>query len=64
MSSATCTCSASEPAVPTAARVAQTLNVDGGNGVYAYGGSTLFPSNSYRSTNYWVDVVFTDSLVA
>jgi Domain of unknown function (DUF4082)/Fibronectin type III domain/Bacterial Ig domain len=30
----------------------------GGDGVYAYGGSTTFPSNSFNSTNYWVDVVF------
>jgi len=31
---------------------------DGGNGVYAYGASTIFPSNSYNDTNYWVDPVF------
>jgi hypothetical protein len=31
----------------------------GGNGVYAYGSSSLFPSNSYNASNYWVDVVFT-----
>ena len=30
----------------------------GGNGVYRYG-ARGFPSNSYRSSNYWVDVVFT-----
>ena len=29
----------------------------GANGVYLYGQSA-FPSSSYRSTNYWVDVVF------
>jgi glucose/arabinose dehydrogenase/endonuclease YncB( thermonuclease family) len=28
------------------------------NGVYAYGGSSLFPTNTYNATNYWVDVVF------
>jgi hypothetical protein len=33
--------------------------VDGGNGVYAYGFGSAFPSNSYNGTNYWVDVVFT-----
>ncbi len=33
--------------------------VSGGNGVYAYGTGTVFPSSSYQSTNYWVDVVFT-----
>jgi uncharacterized protein (TIGR03437 family) len=30
---------------------------DGGNGVYKYG-TTGFPSSTYRSNNYWVDVVF------
>ena len=33
----------------------------GGNGVYAYSGTTTFPTNSFRDTNYWVDVVFTTS---
>jgi hypothetical protein len=33
--------------------------VNGGNGVYAYGSSSSYPSSSYASTNYWVDVVFT-----
>jgi hypothetical protein len=33
--------------------------VSGGNGVYAYGSSSSFPSQSYLATNYWVDVVFT-----
>jgi hypothetical protein len=31
------------------------------NGVYAYGAFTAFPTNTYSSTNYWVDVVFTPS---
>jgi hypothetical protein len=31
--------------------------VDGGNGVYRYGGSA-FPDFSFNSSNYWVDVVF------
>ena len=30
--------------------------VDGSNGVYAYSGG--FPTSSYHSSNYWVDVVF------
>jgi Domain of unknown function (DUF4082) len=30
---------------------------NGGNGVYAYG-RRAFPANSYRATNYWVDVIF------
>ena len=34
--------------------------VDGGNGVYTYGAG--FPSDTYQSTNYWVDVVFTSTV--
>jgi hypothetical protein len=30
----------------------------GGNGVYAYSSSNLFPGNTYNANNYWVDVVF------
>jgi hypothetical protein len=33
--------------------------VDGGNGVYSYGAAGTFPTNTFRSENYWVDVVFT-----
>ncbi len=33
---------------------------DGANGVYLYGGSG-FPTNTYQSSNYWVDVVFDTS---
>ena len=36
----------------------------GGNGVYAYGSSSLFPANSFNSTSYGVDVVFKAQLVA
>lgn len=32
-----------------------------GNGLYSYAGSVAFPSNTYNATNYWVDVVFTES---
>ncbi len=32
--------------------------VSGGNGVYVYAGASSFPTQSFRSTNYWVDVVF------
>ena len=32
--------------------------VSGGNGVYVYGASSAFPTNTFQSTNYWVDVVF------
>jgi methionine-rich copper-binding protein CopC len=29
-----------------------------GNGVYTYGANGTFPSSTYQSSNYWVDVVF------
>ena len=32
--------------------------VFGGNGVYAYGSSSVFPNQNYNAANYWVDVVF------
>ncbi len=35
---------------------------DGRNGVYVYGASA-FPSQTYQSTNYWVDVVFAPELI-
>lgn len=35
----------------------------GGNGVYQYGPSS-FPNNSFISTNYWVDVVFSTTSAA
>ncbi|MEW1954755.1 DUF4082 domain-containing protein [Terrabacter sp. NPDC080008] len=38
--------------------------VSGGNGTYAYGGTSTFPNNSYASSNYWVDVVFSGSTTA
>jgi Domain of unknown function (DUF4082)/Bacterial Ig-like domain/Bacterial Ig domain/Secretion system C-terminal sorting domain len=31
---------------------------DGTNGVYAYTSAPAFPSSSYHSSNYWVDVIF------
>ncbi len=33
----------------------------GGNGVYTYSATNTFPTNTYQSTNYWVDVVFVSS---
>jgi len=30
----------------------------GSNGVYSYGASSVFPSQVWNATNYWVDVVF------
>ena len=32
-----------------------------GNGVYANGSTTIFPTNSYLATNYGVDVLFNPS---
>src|ERR1035437_7414752 len=31
------------------------------NGVYAYGPTSTFPTNSHNATNYWVDVLFAAS---
>ncbi|MBH8555796.1 DUF4082 domain-containing protein [Nostocaceae cyanobacterium CENA357] len=33
--------------------------VSGGNGVYTYSSTPAFPTSTYQSSNYWVDVVFT-----
>ena len=32
--------------------------ISGGDGVYLYGSTSSFPTNSYSGSNYWVDVVF------
>jgi hypothetical protein len=37
--------------------------VSGGNGVYTYSATSAFPTSSYSSSNYWVDVVFTTGTV-
>ena len=34
-----------------------TGHVADGNGVYVYGSTSTFPTNTYLATNYWVDVV-------
>jgi hypothetical protein len=34
------------------------------NGPYAYGNTSIFPTQNYKSTNYWVDVVFSQALTA
>ena len=36
----------------------------GGNGVYAYGSDSLFPTNTYNSSSYGVDVLFRAQLTA
>ena len=33
-------------------------NSNGGNGVYAYGAGGIFPTQTFNSSNYWVDVLF------
>jgi hypothetical protein len=33
--------------------------VSGGNGVYLYSAASAFPTQTYQSSNYWVDVTFT-----
>jgi hypothetical protein len=33
--------------------------VSGGDGVYTYSSTSSFPNNTWQSSNYWVDVVFT-----
>jgi hypothetical protein len=32
--------------------------IDGQNGVYGYGTSTLFPATSFNAANYWIDAVY------
>ena len=32
--------------------------VSGGNGVYGYGATSTFPTNTFQALNYWVDVMF------
>lgn len=37
---------------------ALTNGVSGGNGCYVYGSTSTFPTQTYASANYWVDLVF------
>jgi Domain of unknown function (DUF4082)/Fibronectin type III domain/Bacterial Ig domain len=34
-------------------------NATSADGVYAYSSTSIFPTNSFNATNYWVDVLFT-----
>ena len=43
---------------------ALTNGVSGGNGVYAYGASSVFPNQTWNAANYWVDVVFQPPIFA
>jgi len=38
--------------------------LDGFNGLYLYGSAVAFPTNTYNSDSYWVDVVFTNTVGA
>ena len=38
-------------------------SANAGNGLYAYGKASSFPTSTYHSTNYWVDVAFLPSSV-
>nr|WP_319005738.1 DUF4082 domain-containing protein [Pararhizobium sp. BT-229] len=40
---------------------APSSGTSGGNGVYAYGSASLFPTATYNASNYWVDVIFQQS---
>ena len=35
--------------------------VSGGDGVFSYGTGNIFPSSTFNSANYWVDLVYTPS---
>ncbi len=37
--------------------------IDGGNGVFNYGVSPTFPTRTYNSSNYWVDIVFSGNVL-
>ena len=45
-------------AVGSGALTAPADGASGGNGVYKYGSSAAFPSDTWNATNYWVDAVF------
>jgi len=36
----------------------------GSNGVYSYGSSSVFPTQTFNAANYWVDVVYNNNFVA
>jgi len=51
-------------AVTNGPLTAPSSSTSGGNGVYAYGSSSLFPTNSFNSTSYGVDVLFKPQLAS
>ena len=51
-------------AVTSGVLTAPSTTTAGGNGVYAYGGTStagIFPTNTFSAANYWADVVFASS---
>jgi hypothetical protein len=38
--------------------------VSGANSIYAYGGTSVFPNQTWNAANYWVDVVFQPTVVS
>ncbi|KKC38903.1 hypothetical protein WH87_08100 [Devosia epidermidihirudinis] len=51
-------------AVTSGPLTAPSSSTSGGNGLYAYGSTSAFPTSSYNATNYHVDVVFNGSLAS
>ncbi|KMO39114.1 Mo-co oxidoreductase dimerization domain protein [Methylobacterium variabile] len=51
-------------AVTSGPLTAPASDAAGGNGVFAYGSTSLFPTQSFNRSNYWVDVVFNPSAAA
>ncbi|WP_247477940.1 DUF4082 domain-containing protein [Bradyrhizobium sp. CW9] len=51
-------------AVTNGPLTAPSSSSSGGNGVYAYGSGSLFPTNTFNATSYAVDVVFRAQLAA
>jgi len=51
-------------AVTSGPLTAPSSGSSGGNGLYAYGSTSAFPTGSYNSANYYVDVVFNAQLAS
>ncbi|MFV0458004.1 MAG: DUF4082 domain-containing protein [Actinomycetales bacterium] len=47
--------------VTSGSLIAPATAAGAGNGLYSYSGQPQFPTNSWNATNYWVDVLFTES---
>ncbi|AWN46780.1 Mo-co oxidoreductase dimerization domain protein [Methylobacterium terrae] len=58
------TANAFASAVTSGPLTAPASDASGGNGVFAYGSTSLFPTQSFNRSNYWVDVVFNPSAAA